>query len=442
MPSEIYEVIAQGARYWFLFLMALIVWRSFRWYRRDKRQAKKRRKLLPDAGYVGEMVVLEGGGGLNRGDALPVPCEGTLGSLRSNDLCVPAAGVGKRHLWFCFEEGEGLKIEPFRTMTAVVDGQELSGRNASVYMAHGSRLFVGEAVLRLRLFAGFEGASHAALPHEAAPSPQPEEGAQPDGNMAAQLQMQQWMLQQQWLMLQQQQMAQQQQMMQNEAYRRWLAQQAGGQASDEEDADFEDDECDEDALLEDGEADGAGFEGAAVQGGAFEDGSFGRGAFGRGASAGRPGAAGSPVDASFSEGATHNGAFPEGAAFERGSFERGASAGRPGVAGTPDLAGRPGAPLSYAPEAHAAASVSFDAPEPFYPPETDEGDWPYMPYPQSDAVQSDSGYTEADYYEPDELDEDMTDAAQPPRSAYIGHDEAERAKRRVWDRYLGGGRRG
>ena len=38
-----------------------------------------------------------------------------------------------------------------------------------------------------------------------------------------------------------------------------------------------------------------------------------------------------------------------------------------------------------------------------------------------------------------EADEDMTDAAQPPRSAYVGHDEAERAKREVWDKYFGGG---
>ena len=36
--------------------------------------------------------------------------------------------------------------------------------------------------------------------------------------------------------------------------------------------------------------------------------------------------------------------------------------------------------------------------------------------------------------------QDMTDAAAPPRSAYVGHDEAERAKRKVWDRYFGGGR--
>ena len=86
MPEEIYEVVAQGARYWFLFLMALIAWRSYRWYRRDRRQRKKRLRLLPDAGFVGEMVVLEGGAALKPGTALPVPREGTLGLLRADRI--------------------------------------------------------------------------------------------------------------------------------------------------------------------------------------------------------------------------------------------------------------------------------------------------------------------------------------------------------------------
>ena len=58
----------------------------------------------------------------------------------------------------------------------------------------------------------------------------------------------------------------------------------------------------------------------------------------------------------------------------------------------------------------------------FYAPETDE--------------ESDDAYDEDWYADPDE---DMTDAAAPPRSAYVGRDEAERAKRAVWDKYFGGG---
>ena len=50
----------------------------------------------------------------------------------------------------------------------------------------------------------------------------------------------------------------------------------------------------------------------------------------------------------------------------------------------------------------------------------------YAPSPRSDAE-----WEELACFG-DEMDEDMTDAAAPPRSAYVGHDEAERAKRKVW----------
>ena len=130
VPAEVYELIAQAARYWFLLLMAIIVWRSFRWYRRDRRQAKKRLKLLPDAGFVGEMVVIEGGEALKRGQALPLPREGTLGTLRTNDLCVPVEGVARRHLWFRFDEDEGLRVEPMRGQTVSVDGEPFKSRRA------------------------------------------------------------------------------------------------------------------------------------------------------------------------------------------------------------------------------------------------------------------------------------------------------------------------
>lgn len=138
VPAEVYELIAQAARYWFLLLMAIIVWRSFRWYRRDRRQAKKRLKLLPDAGFVGEMVVIEGGEALKRGQALPLPREGTLGTLRTNDLCVPVEGVARRHLWFRFDEDEGLRVEPMRGQTVSVDGEPFKSRREP--LIHGTRL--------------------------------------------------------------------------------------------------------------------------------------------------------------------------------------------------------------------------------------------------------------------------------------------------------------
>ncbi len=162
MPDDIYEVIALAARYWFLLLMVLIAWRSYRWYSKDRKKFKRRLKLLPDAGYVGELVVVQGDDILKRGTCLPVSREGVLGYLRGNDISVPAGGVANRHLWYSFDDVDGLLVEPLRGRMIVADGKELIGRRMRAYLAHGSTLEVGQAVMRLRMFAGFEFAGETA----------------------------------------------------------------------------------------------------------------------------------------------------------------------------------------------------------------------------------------------------------------------------------------
>lgn len=360
VPAEVYELIAQAARYWFLLLMAIIVWRSFRWYRRDRRQAKKRLKLLPDAGFVGEMVVIEGGEALKRGQALPVPREGTLGTLRTNDLCVPVEGVARRHLWFRFDEDEGLRVEPMRGQTASVDGEPFKSRREPLYMAHGSRLYVGKAQLRLRLFAGFEGTGYAPRrDSEVAAADgrsEPPEQAQAAA-MAQQQAMQQWMAQQQYMM--------QQQLWQQQAYQQWLMQQA--------------------ALRQ---------------------------------AAGRNGQAEEDAD----------GEEAEPPARDDSIFMRPAGEAPPELPDEPEAAEPSGMSETTTPPDEAQGADLPDGPR------MEDGDWPYAPSPHSDADWDDLAYFG------DEMDEDLTDAAAPPRSAYVGHDEAERAKRKVWDKYFGGGR--
>lgn len=156
MPDEIYEIIALAARYWFLFLMVLIAWRSYRWYARDRKKFKKRLKLLPDAGFIGELVVVRGDEIIKKGTCLPVSREGVLGYLRSNDVCVPMDGIANRHLWFSFDDTDGLRVEPFRGRKIVADGKELIGSRMRAFLSHGSTLAVGQAKMRLRMFSGFE----------------------------------------------------------------------------------------------------------------------------------------------------------------------------------------------------------------------------------------------------------------------------------------------
>jgi len=334
VPDNIYEVVAQGARYWFLFLMALIVWRSWRWYRKDQKQAKKRLKLLPDAGYVGEMVVVEGGGVLQAGDVLMVPREGTVGSLRTNDLCVQADGVDRRHAWFRFDDRKGLMVEPFGKNQIKVDGGSFQSRREPLYMGHGSWLVVGGVTMRLRLFAGFESVGHAV--RQGGVDVLMEEPAQ----------------EQQMPVITPEQYAQMQQFAQWQAYQQGYQQAMAQQAQAEEYQEAYEEPQEEWTYDEDPDA--LPYEMAQI---------------------------------AREEGLVDNRIFMR-----------------------PEGQKKPEIPVQE--EEKREEMV-------FYPPEVDEEaedeDWVL------------------------EADEDMTDAAQPPRSAYVGHDEAERAKREVWDKYFGGG---
>lgn len=226
-------------------------------------------------------------------------------------------------------------------------------------MAHGSRLYVGKAQLRLRLFAGFEGTGYAprrdgeaAGTDEQTQSPEQAQAAA----MAQRQAMQQWMAQQQYMM--------QQQLWQQQAYQQWLMQQAA-------------------------------LQNAAARSGQEEDGADGEEA--------EP-----PVR--------------DDSIFMRPAGERAPAVPQDREATEP----------SEAPE---NAAPPDEAQGPDLPDGTrmEDGDWPYAPSPHSDADWEDLAYFG------DEMDEDLTDAAAPPRSAYVGHDEAERAKRKVWDKYFGEG---
>ena len=156
--AKIYEVLALAMRYFFTLLGVMIVWRAFSWLRKDRKQTHKRLKQLPDAGTIGIFTVEAGGEDLAAGEVIPVPHEGVLGYLRTCDVVVPVADVATAHLDFTFVDGKGLYIYPRRGCEAVVDGVSLaSRRDCQRYpMQHGSTLEIGQAVLRLGVFAGLD----------------------------------------------------------------------------------------------------------------------------------------------------------------------------------------------------------------------------------------------------------------------------------------------
>ena len=144
MATEAYEILSLAMRYVFAALGALIVLRAYRWLLKDHRAHKKEMKNLPDAGLVGEIVLLD------TGKAFPLPREGTLGSARSCDICIRRQGIRRLHLTLNFADGKGVRLTLHRGAAALLDG----GPAAGGYALHGSVIDLGSAQLRVRLFAG------------------------------------------------------------------------------------------------------------------------------------------------------------------------------------------------------------------------------------------------------------------------------------------------
>ena len=145
MAESAYELLALGMRYAFVLIGALMLWRAFRWMRRDARQYRRDMRTLPDAGLVGEMVELQ------TGSAQPLPREGTIDSSRECDIRIRGDGVRRDHALFAFEDGKGLKITPRRGAPVLLSGTPIRSYG---YALHGTQLQLGGAVLRVRLFAG------------------------------------------------------------------------------------------------------------------------------------------------------------------------------------------------------------------------------------------------------------------------------------------------
>ena len=158
LDANAYEVLSLAMRYFFTFFGVMIVWRAFSWLRKDRKAKHKRLRQLPDAGTIGILTVETGSNELPEGSMIPVPHEGCLGYLRTCDMVVPAPDVANVHLDFTFVDGKGLYVYPRRGCGAVVDGIPLRHRrDCKRYpMQHGSSLQVGQAVLRLGVFAGLD----------------------------------------------------------------------------------------------------------------------------------------------------------------------------------------------------------------------------------------------------------------------------------------------
>ena len=147
MSQGVYEIIALGARYAFAALMVLIVARAWRNTIIDSRRAETLRRISPETGLSGELVVLEGSEQARRGMKYPVIREGLIGSSRKADIRIRHSSVRRRHAYFQLTE-EGLNVRAH----AHAPLRDRWGRPASnMVLKDGDTLSVGRVRLMLVL---------------------------------------------------------------------------------------------------------------------------------------------------------------------------------------------------------------------------------------------------------------------------------------------------
>ena len=173
VSPELFEVLSLAARYGFALLALVAVLRAFSSLLSEKRRRREIVRNLPGSGTVGELIVLSGSNELQPETWLPVPREGVLGSVRTCDIVIPCPGVKKHHLDFSWQDGVGLLLRPRSGCEAWVNSVSVDCRSdpRNAPLTHGSCLSVGNAVLRLMLFAALTPASQVLQDSPADPSP-------------------------------------------------------------------------------------------------------------------------------------------------------------------------------------------------------------------------------------------------------------------------------
>lgn len=160
MDKQLYELIAYIARYWFALLMLVIIWRAVHWLRFNANRNALVKSMLPDAGFIGEWVVLRGEGQVHSGTTLSATRDGWIGSGRTCDVRIHAKGIPKRVARF-YLRTDGLHLLPQKMGLIEVDGTQVQ---QEAIMRHGATMTIGDITIQLRLFAGILLAGEIPLP--------------------------------------------------------------------------------------------------------------------------------------------------------------------------------------------------------------------------------------------------------------------------------------
>ncbi len=147
MSTNMYELLALGMRYVFAAIMVLIVIRAARITAVDSRRARKLRRLSPQTGIIGEMLVVDGNERVKSGMRYPLTLEGTIGSSRRADIRLRHPGIKARHAFYQMTD-DGLFV---RRHAAARIYDDLGTSVREITLSDGDCIIVGRIRLMLVL---------------------------------------------------------------------------------------------------------------------------------------------------------------------------------------------------------------------------------------------------------------------------------------------------
>ena len=150
MSTNAYELLALAMRYVFAGLILLIVARAWYGASVDSQRATKLRRLSPDTGIIGEMLVTDGGERAKPGMRYPVTLEGTIGSGRRADIRIRHSSISGRHAIYQMTD-EGFFVRGHASKR-IGDGSGVFARE--LLLRDGDHLQVGGVTLMLVLADG------------------------------------------------------------------------------------------------------------------------------------------------------------------------------------------------------------------------------------------------------------------------------------------------
>lgn len=148
--ANAYEILSLAMRYVFAALMVLIVLRGWRITIIDSRRATKLRRLSPETGIIGQMLVVDGSERARTGMKYSLTLEGTIGSSRGADIRIRHSSVKGRHAYYQMTD-EGLFVRGHARSRIALEGKPLT---QELMLCDGDVLRVGRVKLMLVLMGG------------------------------------------------------------------------------------------------------------------------------------------------------------------------------------------------------------------------------------------------------------------------------------------------